>query len=136
MALEQVRPELRRHRRGVLQGAAEVGGRLAVGSEPRGLFRSERRVLEHRIAQPSERGVVCQPRRIGAVLREYRQHLSVQRPHALGLNRLEHRSPGKLVAEADGVGLHLEQAARAGFVDRRLPRPQDRFDEPAFGPPR
>jgi len=73
-------------------------------------------------------------RRIGTLLYQPLQHLSMQRGSTFGLDCIEHCQACELVAEADRVSPHFEQAAGTGLVDRRLLRAQHRFDEPALRP--
>jgi len=80
--------------------------------------------------------MVHQPRRVGAVFDECLEHPVVHRAGTLGLNRAQNGKTRKLVAKTDRVGLHLKQAASAGFIDCRLAWAQNFFDQPGFGPAR
>jgi hypothetical protein len=134
MPLEEFCPKHLCQRGAVAQGSTQMYGRFPMGTKPGGFLGSKGGQFENGRGVLSKCSMMNQSRRIGVSFYERPQHSAVQRAGTFRLNRAIDGKTRKLMAESDRVGLRVEQAPGAGFVERALPRAKNGFDEPALGP--
>ena len=134
-----VRPpfEQRRALRGleavrVPQRGAEVGGRLAVGTEPRRSLARRLGVLEHGGAVVGGLGVMGEPRRLPAGQRGQRRAMQADTP--VGRELILDRRARDLMPERDRVAVRSQHSRRQARLELRQLVERDPLEQPDLRP--